>query len=98
MTNAKLILILAVALLAAGCASSRCTGELEYQNAQSMPLPSKVEGLKLGESPSSMKIPPPPANPVPYAAPAGDDKFECLDVPPQMPPENPDAPEGGAKS
>lgn len=80
-------LVILAAALCGGCASSRCTGELEYQQARSLPQAQKVEGLKVAESPSSMKIPPPPATVVPYAEPIGDDDFRCLDTPPEMPPQ-----------
>jgi hypothetical protein len=83
------ITLLAVALLLAGCASKRCKGEQDYQRATSLPPPAKVEGLKAPDATSALKIPPAPANPVPFGEPVADGGLRCLDLPPEMPPEAP---------
>lgn len=83
------VLLAAVGLSA--CGSNRhCQGDFPYQRAQTLPPPAQSEGLKWPESPSALRIPPPPAQQVPYAyTPTGDkgEGVECLDVPPRMPPE-----------
>ncbi|PPE73255.1 hypothetical protein C3942_13340 [Solimonas fluminis] len=74
-----LVLVLAAALLA-GCASrNACVGDTEYQQAVSMPPPATVDGLKIPESASALRIPPVPAGaqPVPEGT--------CLQTPPAMP-------------
>jgi hypothetical protein len=98
----KPLALVPVFLLLAGCAAnSYCKGEQGYQKAASVPpLKPTAEGLKLPESPSSLRIPPPPANPVPYGETVkdadGDDMTMCLDRPPEMasnePPAQPVAP------
>ena len=90
---------LAAAMLAlSGCAlNSYCEGEQDYQTAPSVPPLNTAEGLQLPESPSALRIPPPPASPVPYGErykdEDGDDAIRCLDRPPDMPkPVEPAAP------
>ena len=83
-------ILLVPALLLAGCAAnSYCEGEQKYQAAQSMPPLQSPEGAKVPESPSALKIPPPPENPVPFGQVVkdedGDDAISCLDKPPTMP-------------
>lgn len=81
------------AALALGACSTggRCVGEFPYQSAQTLPPPQKVEGLKQPESASALRIPPPPANPVPYAETLPDPEepgeaiVRCLDLPPALP-------------
>ena len=82
--------ILAALLAVAGCSTtSYCEGEHDYQTAPSIPPLRSTEGVKLPESASALRIPPPPPNNVPYAEPYkdedGDDAFRCLDKPPPMP-------------
>jgi len=92
MKPAMKILFLAPALALAGCAvNSYCEGEQDYAKAQSLPPLQDVEGAKVPESPSALKIPPPPQNPVAfgetYKDEDGDDAIRCLDKPPEMPPQ-----------
>jgi hypothetical protein len=95
-------LVLGVAL--AGCsATRRCEGEQPYQKAETLPTPGAIPGLTVPDSPSSLRIPPPPAEPVPYGRKVVDadghgTRYECLDMPPRMaaPPPEP-APAADAK-
>ena len=90
MNVTKLLALLPIALVTACANNSYCMGEQKYQVAGSVPPLYPVEGMKLPESPSALRIPPPPPNPVPYGQVAknadGDDKIQCLDKPPDMPP------------
>ena len=87
-------LVLSGACLLGACASNTyCEGEQPYQKAKSLPPLAGVEGLKLPESPTALKIPPVPANPVAYGTHVKDEKgkdvLQCLDKPPAMPPPAP---------
>lgn len=92
--------------LLAGCSNTRrCEGEQPYQSAETLPTPGQIPGLTVPESPSALRIPAAPAQPVPYGKKVADKKsdgthFECLDVPPRMvvPPEPPAASEPEPKA
>ncbi|HEY0914997.1 MAG TPA: hypothetical protein VGE22_09030 [Solimonas sp.] len=72
------VLVLATALLA-GCASrNACVSDAEYHKATSLPPLTTVDGLKVPESASALRIPPAPA-----AQPAAEGS--CLQTPPPMP-------------
>lgn len=92
----KLIPLVAAAALSGCAVSSYCEGEQDYQKAQSVPALKSPEGLTLPESPSALRIPRPPANPVPYGETYkdedGDERVACLDKPPAMPPPAESAP------
>lgn len=84
--------LVAAALAVGGCASGgRCAGEFEYQKAQTLEPIRGTDGVKAPESGSALKIPPAPAQPVPFAQRMADpdkpgkEKIMCLDVPPPMP-------------
>ena len=85
----RVLALLPVLALGACASNSYCLGEQKYQNAGSVPPLRPIEGLKLPESPSALKIPPAPANPVAfgerYKDEDGDEKSRCLDKPPAMP-------------
>ena len=75
----------------AGCAAGAyCEGEIAYQDAISVPAVQPADGLRPRDSETALKIPPAPANPVPYAEgyvdEDGDEAVRCLDKPPGMPP------------
>ncbi len=77
---------------AAGCApGAYCEGERIYQDAISVPVVQPTDGLRPRESASALKIPPAPANAVPYAEvyvdEDGDEATRCLDRPPELPPQ-----------
>lgn len=74
-----------------GCAvSSYCEGEQDYQEAASLPTLQSADGLQVRDSSTALRIPPPPANSVPYGETVkdedGDDTVRCLDRPPDLPP------------
>jgi uncharacterized lipoprotein len=80
-------------LMLSGCASNRyCSGDVSYQQAQTLPPPAAVEGLKMPDSPSALRIPPAPAKNVPFstdvadAGKPGKTRAECLDMPARMAP------------
>lgn len=82
--------IAACAALLCGCAShSYCLGDQPYTHAKSVPPVQPVEGLKVPESNAALRIPPPPAETIPYGRKVkdakGEEKVECLDRPPPMP-------------
>jgi len=82
-------LLLLPALALSGCAvNSYCEGEQKYEQAKTLPPLRSVEGAQVPESPSALKIPPPPEQPVPFGQVAkdedGDDMISCLDKPPEM--------------
>lgn len=83
--------------LLAGCSNTRrCEGEQPYQRAETLPAPAAVPGLTIPDSPSALRIPPPPPGAVPYGRKVEDGKsgtrYECLDTPPRLPPEPAPAP------
>ncbi len=74
-----------------GCAaSSYCEGLQPYQRASSVPAVQPVDGLKPPQSERALRIPPAPANSVPYGEirkdEDGDEVAHCLDKPPELPP------------
>jgi hypothetical protein len=88
-------LALVVTVFLGACASnSYCEGEQGYETAPSVPELKPVDGMVLPQSGSALRVPPPPANPVPYGEPVkdadGDDAVRCLDRPPEMPPPKPE--------
>ena len=85
-----MLAIAAVALLAACSANRHCVGDFPYQRAATLTPPTQVEGLAMPESVSALRIPPPPAESVPYAREVPDPRnpgsthVQCLDVPPRL--------------
>ncbi|MGH8481539.1 MAG: hypothetical protein ACRES8_03670 [Nevskiaceae bacterium] len=97
----KLRFAILIALLGlSGCAASTyCEGQQDYQRARSVPVLQPADGLRLPESEHALRIPPPPANAVPYGEVVrdeeGDEVVRCLDKPPvlaPLPPEPAEAP------
>lgn len=90
--SARASVLLAIALMLGGCggASRHCVGEFEYQRAETLPPPTQVEGLTMPDSVAALRIPPPPAESVPYAREYPDPenpkktRVDCLDVPPRI--------------
>ena len=87
----KKIVPLFSVLALAGCATgSYCEGQQDYQRAKSVPVLQPAGGLKVPESDTALRIPPPPAKAVPFGEPGkdedGDDITLCLDKPPELPP------------
>ena len=90
MKSAMKWVLLAPLLALSGCAvSSYCEGDQKYHKAESLPPLAGTEGVTLPESPSALKIPPPPPSAVAfgekYKDADGDDAVRCLDKPPDMP-------------
>ncbi len=90
MTFRFAILISALAL--GGCvAGSYCEGTQNYQRAKSVPPLQPADGMTVPESEGALRIPPAPANSVPYGEVVrdedGDEIVRCLDKPPEVPPE-----------
>lgn len=102
--SVRLVSCVSAVLLLSACGgiSRHCEGEFEYQQATTLPPPGDVEGLHMPESPSALRIPPAPENPVPFARKVsnpekvGETRTECLDIPPRIkvepPPPEPEAP------
>lgn len=84
----RLVFLSVVALFLSACANSHCRKPEEYASAQSSPVLPVVAGLKLQESPSALRIPPAPENPVAfgekYLDEDGDERWSCLDVPQKL--------------
>ena len=89
-TMVRLLVLAAAAVLGACTANSYCAGVQPYQEAPSVAPVQGTGDLKFPESPSALRIPPAPANPVPYGQKVkdadGDEVLRCLDKPPEMPP------------
>ncbi len=85
----RFLVLLSVLGLGGCAASSYCTDEQNYQKARSVAPVKSAEGMQLPESPSALRIPPPPANPVAfgevYKDAEDDERVRCLDTPPEMP-------------
>lgn len=81
---APLAAALAVLVLA-GCASNRyCLEPQDYQDAETYPPISASGDLALPESPSALRIPAAPANPVPFGFEDESGDVVCLDQPPRL--------------
>jgi uncharacterized lipoprotein len=88
-------LLFAVSL--SGCAANRyCARPQPYDNARSVPPIQAVEGLKVPESATAMRVPADTAQDAPYGVKVedpkhpGKTKYQCLDQPPPMPPPAPE--------
>ena len=99
------IVLAAVTALVSGCSTTaRCSGEQDYQRAQTLPTPAPVADVKAPDSAAALKIPPPPARTVGYGEKVldpkkpGKTKLECLDTPPAMPEPAPEPVPAPAKS
>jgi hypothetical protein len=88
--KARLALLLPILALGGCAVASYCEGVQDYQRARSLPPVQPTDGLRVPESETALRIPPPPANPVPYGRiekdEDGDDVVRCLDKPPALPP------------
>jgi hypothetical protein len=77
-------LVSACSLLAACSTNSYCLADQDYQKAQVVPELRSAEGLELPESPSALRLPPPPSKPEPFGVRTADGTGLCLDKPPAM--------------
>ena len=88
--NLKLAILIPAFLLGGCVAGSYCEGLQDYQRAKSVPPLQPADGLKVPESEGALRIPPAPANSVPYGEVGqdedGDEIVRCLDKPPELPP------------
>lgn len=84
----RVLLLSVLAFALSACSTAHCRKPEEYAAAQSMPVLPVVDGLKLQESPSALRIPPAPENPVAfgekYLDEDGDERWSCLDVPQKL--------------
>ena len=90
----KMFSLAVLALLLAGCASGRCDGDRKYLKAGSVAPIRGTADLQLPESPAALRIPPlsdaaRAAAAEPLAA-GGGRRSACLDMPPTMPPVEPE--------
>jgi hypothetical protein len=82
-----------LSLLVTGCASnSYCLGKQPYENAEERPPLQSVGDLKLPDSPTALRVPPKPANPVPFGVANAKGDGVCLDKPPAFTPSSPVVP------
>jgi len=85
--------LIASSVLLAGCASeSYCLRQQRYDKAQSVAPIAAGEGLSLPQSPTALKVPPPPANDTPFGIlltggrkSNNGTRVQCLDQPPPLP-------------
>lgn len=76
--------LLACAALSACGTNSYCLSQQEYQKAEVAPDLRQVSGLELPDSPSALRLPPPPATSVPFGTKGEDGTGVCLDKPPRL--------------
>lgn len=81
-----LLLAAATVLLSACGATKYCLSEQEYQKATLVSDLKPAEGLILPQSAGALRMPPKPADPVPFGVEAQDGTGICLDQPPRMTP------------
>ena len=90
MSAAKWLGAAGAVVLLAGCSlNQRCEGVQRYQEAETLPTPSAIDGLTIPDSPAAMRIPAAPAEPVPYGRKLTDPNTKetytsCLDTPPRI--------------
>jgi hypothetical protein len=94
----RFLVLLAIFGLSGCATTSYCVDEQKYQEAKSVPPIKGTEAVRLPESHSALRIPPPPEKPVAfgeiYKDEDGDERVRCLETPPQitLPPPAPAAP------
>lgn len=77
--------VLAVSLGLGACgANSYCLVQQDYEKAEMVPELKGVDGLVMPNSPSALRLPPPPTDPVPFGREAEDGSGVCLDKPPRL--------------
>lgn len=73
------------AVVLAGCAGNRyCLEPQAYQSAETYPPIAASGELSVPESPSALRIPPPPAKAVPFGFEDKTGEVVCLDQPPML--------------
>jgi hypothetical protein len=84
--------LLGVLLLAACTPKSYCVKPQKYDHVASIPPLTGGDGLNIPNSPTALKVPPPPAQDAPFGNKVIDpqhptaSEYACLDEPPPMPP------------
>ncbi len=84
------VLVAATALSACASGSRRCSKPQSYAEEQTLATPAAVPGLTIPDSPSALRIPPPPAQAVAFGEKVDDPQnpgkktYECLDQPPPL--------------
>jgi hypothetical protein len=87
----RLPLLVATLLLGACAAKSFCVQPQRYDHVASIPPMTATDGLNIPNSPTALKVPPPPAQDVPFGnrlvdpTHPGKLEYACLDEPPPMP-------------
>lgn len=77
--------LLTVTLGLGACgANSYCLVPQSYERAETVPELKPVDGLEIPSSPSALRLPPQPADPVPFGRKAEDGSGVCLDKPPRL--------------
>jgi len=84
--TARLLIVCLVPLAASACASrnSYCLKPQKYDDAASLPPFQPVEGLTVPSSQTALRVPPLPANPVPFGQADAEGTIMCLDQPPPL--------------
>lgn len=82
----RAVLLLACCAGLSACGVNRyCVTQQDYQIAGVVPELQAAGDLELPQSPSALRLPPPPASRVPFGKVADDGSISCLDQPPPMP-------------
>lgn len=106
MTPRLLLTLLFPALAGlSACSSTRhCERATAYQEAETVAPLQPVDGIQPPSSPSALRIPPPPAEIVPFALreedpdKPGRTRVRCLDLPPAIAPQHLVIPEEGGET
>lgn len=78
-----LLLVASFGLGACG-ANSYCLVSQDYEKAEMVSELKSADGLEMPNSPSALRLPPAPTNPVPFGREAEDGSGVCLDKPPRL--------------
>lgn len=81
----RVVLLVACCTLSACGVNRYCVTQQSYQVAGVVPELKPVGELDLPQSPSALRLPPPPANRVPFGEIGENGRVSCLDQPPSMP-------------
>ncbi|MGQ0530821.1 MAG: hypothetical protein ACT4PG_13655 [Panacagrimonas sp.] len=80
----RLVLLMACCGLSGCGVSAYCLVKQDYQSAEVVPELRPADGLAIPNSPSAMRLPPKPAQTVPFGTRAEDGSGVCLDKPPRL--------------
>jgi len=80
------LFLVSAAITLGGCASNRyCLADQKYEHAENRPTLTVIDGLKLPDSATALRIPSPPPATVPFGVRNEKGDGVCLDKPPAMP-------------